>query len=67
MTEGRLLERGGILGSFLGSESVSESELLLGGPGGNQADFESLGIFSLGSSGVYFLEKRSAGSSDSLL
>ena len=38
---GRLLEQGGILGGLLDSESVSESELLLGGPGGGWTDFES--------------------------
>ena len=40
--EGCLLEGEGILGGFLGSESVSELELSLGGPGGGQTDFKSL-------------------------
>src|ERR1700691_4318160 len=62
--EGRLLEWGGILGGRLDSESVSESELLLGGPGGGRTELE---LFSLGFLGVRLLEKRSAGSSDSLL
>ena len=65
--EGRLLEWGGIFGSFLGSESVSELELSLGGPGSAQADFEFSGTFSLGPLGVCFLEKGSVESSASLL
>ena len=62
--EGRLLEQGGILGGLLDSELVSESELSLGGRGGSQTELE---LFSLGSLGVRFLGKGSAGSSDSLL
>jgi hypothetical protein len=36
-------EQGGIFGSFLGSESVSKSELSLGGPGGGRANFKFFG------------------------
>src|SRR6202451_4816105 len=61
---GRLLERGGILGGLLDSETVSKSELSLGGLGGSWTELE---LFSLGSLGVRLLEKGSAGSSDSLL